>query len=77
MCVCVRLSHSSMCVCVCASPSQLDDVRVSEQFEVLDLSFDLPHHVQAADLLPVEDFHGHFVSRQLMLADCSAPHDTR
>lgn len=33
--------------------SQLDDVWVSEQFEILDLSLDLPHDIKAANLLPV------------------------
>lgn len=35
------------------SHSQLDDVWVSEQFKVLDLPFDLPDDIEAADLLPV------------------------
>jgi len=48
---------------------QLDDVWVSEQFEILDLSFDLPHNIKTADLLSVQDLHSHFMACQLMLAD--------
>lgn len=39
--------------CVVFLNLQLDDVRVSEQFEILDLSFDLPHDIETADLLSV------------------------
>ena len=49
---------------------QFDYVRVSEEFEVLDLSPDLAHHVQTPDLLSVQDLHRHLVLRQLMLANC-------
>lgn len=48
---------------------QLDDVRVSEEFEILDLPLDLADDIEAADLLPVEDLDGDFMARQLMLAD--------
>lgn len=49
---------------------QLDNVRVSEEFEILDLPLDLANHIQAADLLPVEDLDGDFVTRQLMFTNC-------
>lgn len=43
-------------------------MRVAEELEVLDLAADLAHHVQAADLLAVQDLHRHLVLGQLMLA---------
>ena len=48
---------------------QLDDVWVSEQFEILNLSFDLPHDIETADPLSVQDLYSHFMACQLMLAD--------
>lgn len=42
--------------------SQLDDVWVSEQFEILDFSFDLPDDIEAADLLSVQDLYSHFMA---------------
>lgn len=51
--------------------SQLDDVWVSEQFEILDFPFDLPDDIEAADLLPVQDLHRHFMACQLVFADCT------
>lgn len=48
---------------------QLDDVRVSEEFEILDLPLDLPDDIEAADLLPVKDLDSDLVTRQLMFAD--------
>lgn len=48
---------------------QLDDVWVSEQFEILNLSFDLPHDIKTAYLLSVQDLYSHFMACQLMLAD--------
>lgn len=48
---------------------QLDDVRVSEEFEILDLPLDLAHDIEAADLLSVEDLDGDFVACQLMFAN--------
>lgn len=44
---------------------------VPEQFKVLDLPFDLPDDIEAADLLPVQDLYSHFMASQLMLADCT------
>lgn len=41
-----------------------------EKLEVLDLPANLSHHVQTADLLPVQDLHSHLVLGQLMLAHC-------
>lgn len=41
-----------------------------EKLQVLDLPSDFSHHVQAADLLPVQDLHRHLVLGQLMLAHC-------
>lgn len=48
---------------------QLDDVRVSEEFEILDLALDLADDIEAADLLPVEDLDSDFMARQLMFAN--------
>ncbi len=42
--------------------SQLDDMWMSEELKVLNLSFDFPHDIKTADLLPVEDLHGNFMS---------------
>lgn len=36
-------------------------VRMPKKLEVLDLSANLSHHIQTADLLPVQDLHGHLV----------------
>ena len=58
-----------LCVVTCLSLLQFDDVWVPEELEVLYLPFDFPHDIQAADLLPVEDLHRHFVAGQLMLAN--------
>ena len=38
-----------------------------EELEVLDLSTDLPHHIQTADFLSVQDLHSHLVFGQLVL----------
>lgn len=58
---------------VCAAEqggySQLDNVRVSEEFQVLDFSFDLPHHIQAADFLPVQYLHCYLVPCQLVFTN--------
>lgn len=51
--------------------SQLDDVWVSEQFEILDFPFDLPDDIEAADLLSVQDLYRHFMACQLMFTDCT------
>lgn len=48
---------------------QLDNVWVSEQFEILDLSFDFPHDIETANPLSVQDLHGHFMACQLVLAN--------
>lgn len=48
---------------------QLDDVWVSEEFEILDLPLDLADDIEAADLLPVEDLDSDLVARQLMFAN--------
>lgn len=45
---------------------QLDNVRMSEQFEVLYLASDLSYDIQVLNLLSVEYFDGHFVSGQLV-----------
>ena len=61
-----------MCVCVCVLDLQLDDVRMSEEFEVLDLPLNLPHHIQTADPLPVQDLHGYLVACELVLSNCKS-----
>ena len=48
---------------------ELNDVRMSEQLQVLNFPPDFSHHVQVFDFLPVEDLDGHFVSGHLMEAD--------
>ena len=45
---------------------ELDDVRVSEELEVLDLATDLSDHVKRLDLVAVEDLYGHCVTCQLV-----------
>lgn len=45
---------------------QFDDVWVTEELQVLDLSTNLPHDIEAFDLLTIEDLHGHFMSSHLM-----------
>lgn len=46
-------------------------MRVTEKFEVLDLTPNLSHHIQTANLLPVQYLHRHLVLCQLMLANCT------
>ena len=41
---------------------QFDDMGVSEDFEVLDLSFDSGGHVHVLDLATVDDLHGDLVA---------------
>ena len=48
---------------------ELDDVRMSEELQILDLPSDLAHHIQVLDLLPVEDLDGNLVARQLVETD--------
>lgn len=48
---------------------QFDNMRVPEEFQVLNFSFDLPNHIQAAYFLSVQDFYCYFVPRQLMFAN--------
>ena len=48
---------------------ELDDVRMSEELQILDLPPDLAHHVQVLDLLPVEDLDRNLVPGQLVEAD--------
>lgn len=48
---------------------QFDYMRVTEKFEVLDLPPNLSHHIQTANLLPVQYLHRHLVLGQLMLAN--------
>ena len=40
---------------------ELDDVRMTEDFEVLDFSFDAGGHLHVLDLAAVDYFHGDFV----------------
>lgn len=49
---------------------QSNDVRMSEQFQNFDLSLDLPVHFRALDLLSIENFDCHLVSRSLMFCHC-------
>ncbi len=49
---------------------QLDDVRVPEQLEVLNLPPDLPYDVEGLDLLAVQDLDSHLVAGHLVEADC-------
>ena len=48
---------------------ELDDVRMSEELQILDLPPDLAHHIQVLDLLPVEDLDGNLVAGQLVETD--------
>lgn len=45
---------------------QLNDMGMSEEFQVLDLSSYFANHVKILDLLSVEDFYSHLVACQLM-----------
>jgi hypothetical protein len=47
---------------------QLDDVRMPEQLHVLDFPPDFGHAVFSLDLLTVDHFHGHVVTRQRVFA---------
>ena len=42
---------------------------MAEQLQVLNLPLDFAHHVQALDLLPVENLDGHLVAGQLVEPD--------
>jgi hypothetical protein len=44
-------------------------MRMAKELEILDLPLDLAHHVQALDLLAVEDLDRHLVAGQLVEAD--------
>ena len=48
---------------------ELDDVRMSEELQILDLPSDLAHHIQVLDLLPVEDLDSNLVPSQLVETD--------
>lgn len=48
---------------------EFDDVRVSEQLEVLYLAPDLANYVQRLDLLPIQDLHSYLMFSQLVLTD--------
>ena len=54
--------------------SQFNDVRVSEELQVLNLASDLANDIESLDLLSIEDLDGHFVSRQLMYPNCTQHH---
>ncbi len=41
---------------------KLDDVRVPEKFQILNLPPDFSDHVETFDLLSVQDFDGHLAS---------------
>lgn len=45
---------------------ELDDVRVAEELQILNLAPDLPHDVKRLDLLSVEDFDGDLVASHLV-----------
>lgn len=65
----------SLCVWVCVCilfHSQLDDVWMPEQLEVLDFSFDFANHIQTANLLPVQDLNSNLMPCQLVLSNCQA-----
>ena len=49
--------------------SQFDNVRVPEEFQILNFSFDLPNYIQAAYFLSVEYFYCDFVPCQLVFAN--------
>ena len=50
---------------------QFDDVWMSEEFEILDLSSDLPDDIECLDLLPIKYLDGDLVTSQLVYANCS------
>ena len=59
-----------ICITKSASYSQLDDVRVAEEFKILYFSFNFASYIQILNLLPVEDLHRHPVLRLLVDANC-------
>lgn len=48
---------------------QLDDVRMSEELEILDFTSNLADHIETLDLLPIEDLDGDLVFRDNVLTD--------
>lgn len=48
---------------------QLDDVRMSQHLEILNLPLDAIRHVHVLNLLLAQDLHGHFVTRDAMRGD--------
>lgn len=48
---------------------QLDYVWMPKKLQILNLSADFPHHVKAADLLPVQDLHCNFMASQFVFAN--------
>ena len=45
---------------------QFDDMRMPEQFQVLNFSPDLANHIQALDFLSIQNLHSHFMIGNLM-----------
>ena len=45
---------------------QLNNMRMSEEFQVLDLSSYFADHIKVLNLLSVEDFYSHFMACQLV-----------
>lgn len=50
---------------------QLNYVRMSEEFKVLDLPADFSYNIKAADLLSIQNLHCNFMASQLMFANCN------
>jgi len=45
---------------------QFNDVRMPEQLEILNFATNLANNIKTLYLLPIENFYGHFMTRQLM-----------
>lgn len=56
---------------------QFDYVRMSEQLQVLNFATNFSDHIQALDLLTIQDFNGHLVLRFCVLADFDLPEGPR
>lgn len=49
---------------------QLNDVGMTEKFEILNLSSNLAHNIQIFNLLAIENFYSNFMASQLMFTNC-------
>lgn len=48
---------------------ELDNVRMPKKLKVLDFSTNFPDDIETFNFLPIKDFDGYFVLRNMVLAD--------